>query len=159
MRGLLVWIEGTAVATAMREWTWLYPLVETLHILSFVVLVGAAAMFDLRLLGASPGLSVTGMARHLLPWARVGLACAVPTGLLLFATDATALGTNPALGAKLTALVLAVVNAQAFHWRTFGGVATWDSEAPTPPVAKVAAVASLVLWAAVVALGRLIAYV
>ena len=159
MRGLLVWLEGTAVATAMREWTWLYPLVETLHILSFVVLVGAAAMFDLRLLGASPGLSVKLMARHLLPWARAGLACAVPTGLLLFATDATTLATNPALGAKLTALVLAIVNAQAFHRRTYKGVAAWDHEAATPPAAKLAAVASLVLWAAVVALGRLIAYV
>ena len=52
MRNLLIWLEGTAVAVAMREWSWLYPLVEMLHILGFVVLVGSAATFDVRLLGS-----------------------------------------------------------------------------------------------------------
>jgi hypothetical protein len=45
----------------MRQWTWLYPIVEILHILGFVVLVGAAFMFDLRLLGLSRPLPVSGM--------------------------------------------------------------------------------------------------
>jgi len=50
----LVWLETSALAMAMRQWTWLYPSVEIVHILGFVVLVGAAFMFDLRLLGVSP---------------------------------------------------------------------------------------------------------
>ncbi|MBP2671750.1 MAG: hypothetical protein H6Q85_1816, partial [candidate division NC10 bacterium] len=40
----LIWLETTAVATAMRQWLWLYPVVEIVHILGFVVLVGAAAL-------------------------------------------------------------------------------------------------------------------
>jgi len=63
------WLEATAAATAMRQSLWLYPIVEILHIIGFVVLVGSAAMFDLRLLGFSRQLPVTGMERHLLPWA------------------------------------------------------------------------------------------
>ena len=47
----LVWLETSALAEAMRQWTWLYPGVEIVHIVGFVVLVGAAIMFDLRLLG------------------------------------------------------------------------------------------------------------
>ena len=49
----LVWLETSAPGVAMRQWLWLYPIVEILHIAGFVVLVGAAVMFDLRLLGMS----------------------------------------------------------------------------------------------------------
>jgi hypothetical protein len=80
-----VWLESTALATAMRHWLWLYPIVEIVHIAGFVVLVGGAAMFDLRLLGVSRRFPVTGMARHLLPWARASLVLVVPTGLMMFA--------------------------------------------------------------------------
>ena len=159
MRNLLIWLEGSAVAVGMRESSWLYPLVETLHILGFVVLVGAAAMFDLRLLGISRSLSVIGLARHLLPWARAGLALAAPTGLLLFLSDATALASNPALQAKLVALGLGIVNTLVFHWRSFAAVDSWDRDAPTPAGARAAALVSLGAWTATIALGRLIAYV
>ncbi|HVE66313.1 MAG TPA: hypothetical protein VNC59_07005, partial [Thermoanaerobaculia bacterium] len=80
----LAWLERTPFAAAMRESLWLYPTVETAHIVGFVVLVGAAAMFDLRLLGFSRHLPVDGTARHLLPWSRASLLLVVPTGLLLF---------------------------------------------------------------------------
>ena len=62
----LVWLEGSAVAMAMRQWVWLYPIVEIVHIIGFVILVGAAAMFDLRLLGLSRQLPVADLAPHLL---------------------------------------------------------------------------------------------
>ena len=75
-----VWLESTGLALAMRQWMWLYPAVEILHILGFIVLVGAAFMFDLRLLGWSRDLPVAGMARHLLRWARASLLLVVPTG-------------------------------------------------------------------------------
>src|SRR5688572_21351901 len=97
----LTWIERSALGAALREDPWLYPGVEIAHILGFVILVGAAAMFDLRLLGLSPAVSVRALADHLLPWARVGLALAAPTGVLLFISDATTLAVNPAFQVKL----------------------------------------------------------
>lgn len=56
---LLVWIESSGFAQAMREWLWLYPAIEIAHITGIVLLVGAAAMFDLRLLGMSRALPVS----------------------------------------------------------------------------------------------------
>ncbi len=155
----LVWLERTALAVALREHAWLYPLVEIAHILGFVVLVGAAAMFDLRLLGVSPGISVQALARHLLPWARGGLGLAAPTGILLFMTDATALAVNPAFQVKLLLIGLAILNTAVFHRWTVRSIARWDVDRPTPISAKLAAACSLCLWAGVVAGGRLIAYV
>lgn len=75
---LLAWLETSALGVAMREWAWLYPIVEILHILGFVVLVGATFMFDVRLLGLSRPLPASGMARHLLRWTRGSLLVIVP---------------------------------------------------------------------------------
>src|SRR5207237_870309 len=61
----LVWLETSGVAVAMRQWTWLYPAVEMAHIVGFVALVGAALMFDARLLGRSrPRRAVHGALRR-----------------------------------------------------------------------------------------------
>jgi len=154
----LTWIERSALGVALREDPWLYPGVEIAHILGFVILVGAAAMFDLRLLGLSPTVSVRALADHLLPWARAGLALAAPTGVLLFITDATTLATNPAFQVKLVLIVLAILNTVVFHRWTAHSLDAWDVARPTPIGAKLAGIASLVLWTGVVAGGRLIAY-
>ena len=108
-------LEQTALATAVRESPWLYPAAEFAHILGFVLLVGAAAMFDLRLLGLSRTLPVTEMAAHLLPWARAGLLLAAPTGALMFISDATATAANPAFRLKLLLVAAGILNAWAFH--------------------------------------------
>ena len=83
----LVWLETSGVAVAMRQWTWLYPAVEIAHIVGFVTLVGAALMFDARLLGRSRPLAVSALERHLLPWARWSLLLVVPTGALMFKSE------------------------------------------------------------------------
>ncbi|MFP2905341.1 DUF6644 family protein [Pyxidicoccus sp. 3LFB2] len=156
--GWLGWLEATWLAEVLRREPLLYPLLEVVHILGFVVLVGAAVMFDLRLLGVSRQLSVVGLARHLLPWARRGLAVAAPSGVLLFVTQATQLGRSPVFGLKLTLLVLAGLNAALFHRRVFRSSRDWDTEVTTPRAARAAAVLSLLLWTGVITCGRLLAY-
>ncbi len=156
--GWLGWLEATWLADVLRREPLLYPLLEVVHILGFVVLVGAAVMFDLRLLGLSRRLPVTELAQHLLPWARRGLAVAVPSGALLFITQATQLGRSPVFGLKLTLLALAGLNAARFHRSVFHSARTWDTEVATPPAARVASVVSLLLWTGVITCGRLLAY-
>ncbi len=154
----LVWLETTALAQAMRQWLWLYPVVEIVHIVGIVLLVGAAAMFDLRLLGVSRRLPVAEMARHLLPWARLGLGVMVPTGFLMFAAHATEFAANPAFRLKLALVAAACLNAAVFHRWPFRSVSAWNVDAESPPAAKLAAGLSLTLWFGVIACGRLLAY-
>jgi hypothetical protein len=154
----LVWLETTALAAAMREWLWLYPIIEVLHIIGLAVLVGAAALFDFRLLGVSRSIRVTALAAHLLFWARRSLIIIVPTGLMMFMAHATEMASNPAFQLKLSLLVAAAVNAAAFHAGVFHGVAAWDLKTPAPRAAKVSAILSLCLWAGVITCGRLLAY-
>ena len=154
----LQWLENTGAAVTMRESAWLYPIVETVHIIGFVVVVGAAAMFDLRLLGASRGLPVTETARHLLPWSRAGLLAVVPSGLLLFMSNATALSINPAFRLKLVLLAAAGANALMFHRWPFKTVTAWNRDVSAPTGAKISAIVSLALWASIITCGRFIAY-
>jgi hypothetical protein len=151
-------LEESAPAASLRDARWLYPATEALHIAGFTLLVGAAALFDLRLLGVSPKLRVSDLAGHLLPWSRRAAALVVPTGLLLFAAHATAVAANSAFRFKLVLIALAGLNAAVFHAWTMKGVAAWDSGVRTPPAARAAAMASLCLWTGVICCGRLIAY-
>lgn len=154
----LVWLETTALAGAMRQWLWLYPIVEIAHITGFVVLVGAAVMFDLRLLGLSRRLAVADMARHLLRWARASVALVVPSGLLMFTAHATEMAASPVFRLKLALIAAAGLNAAAFHRGVFRSVEAWNRDATSPPAARVAAVLSLTFWTGVIACGRLLAY-
>lgn len=153
-----LWLQNSAIPTVIRQAIWLYPLIETLHILSLALLFGSIAMFDLRLLGVSRHLLVTDMARHLLPWAYMSFAVVVATGFLLFAVDATQLVSNPAFRLKLLLIAATGINAVFFHSVPFRSVQRWNRGA-TPVIVQTIAILSLVLWTSVIVCGRLIAYV
>ena len=152
------WLEASGVAVAMREWTWAYPIVEIAHIIGFVVLVGAAFMFDLRLLGISRWLPITDLARHLLRWSRLSLLLVVPTGFLMFMTNASKLAENPVFRLKLILIALAGLNAFLFRRWLASSIETWKIDHASPFAAKLSAAFSLLCWSAVISCGRLIAF-
>jgi hypothetical protein len=154
----LGWIEGWPLAVAMRQWLWLYPIVEIVHILGFVFLVGAALLFDLRLLGLGRRLPVADLAGHLLRWSWVGLMIVVPSGLAMFAAHATEMAGNPAFRLKLLLILAAGANALIFHRGVYRRVDAWGCGGGTPAAAKLAGILSLALWAGVLSCGRLLAY-
>lgn len=154
----LVWIETSALAVAMRQWQWPYPIVEILHILGFVLVVGGAFFFDLRLLGRGRSLAVSGLAAHLLTWSRAGFALVAPTGFMMFAAHATEFAVSPVFRLKLILIGAGLLNAAAFHRWPFRSVASWNVAAATPTWARLAAVLSLACWAGAISCGRLLAY-
>ncbi|HEX8492117.1 MAG TPA: DUF6644 family protein [Pyrinomonadaceae bacterium] len=153
-----LWLESSGIAVAMRESTWLYPIVEIAHILGFVVLVGAAFLFDLRLLGVSRRLPVTQLGRHLLRPSRASLLIVVPTGFLMFMTNATKMVENPVFQLKLILIALAGINALIYYLWPSRSVERWDVDTGSPLTAKLSAVFSLLVWSAVISCGRLIAF-
>jgi hypothetical protein len=157
--GPLTALEHSGLAAALRNDLWLYPIVEIFHISGFVILVGAVVMFDLRVLGLSRGVSMRALARHLLPWSVGALIVIVPTGLMMFSAHATDFIGNPAFVTKITLILIAFANAVAFHVGVFRGAEGWDTHEPAPAIARLHAIASLLLWFAVITCGRLIAYV
>ncbi|GIZ50229.1 DUF6644 family protein [Noviherbaspirillum aridicola] len=157
-QGALGWIEQSALAEAMRTGLWTYPIVEIVHIVGFVLLVGSVAMFDLRLLGLGKALSVQALGRHLLRWTLLSLVLVVPAGLLMFSAHPSDFLGNPVFLLKLVLILLAGLNALLFHARVYRGAAEWDVGAEPPAAAKSHALVSLFTWIAVISCGRLLAY-
>lgn len=156
--GLFTWLAGTPLSETMRTATWLYPVVEIVHIAGFSVLVGSVVLFDLRVLGCARSLPVPELGRHLLRWALSSLLLVVPAGLLLFSAHPVELAANPAFQLKLVLIAAAGLNALLFHLLPYRTVAAWDRERPAPPAARAGAALSILLWFGVIGCGRLLAY-
>lgn len=158
MSEYLHWLEDSTWATAIRQSLWMYPALEIIHILGIVLLVGAAVLFDFRLLGFSKNLPVVEMSHYLLPWSQRGLILVIPSGLLLFITNAKTLGLDPTFWLKMALLMVAALNALLFHKFVFKG--QFDLENPSRPSLhfKIPALVSMALWIAVIICGRLLAY-
>ena len=156
--GAMAGIESLPFAVAMRQWLWLYPSVEIIHIMGFVTLVGSVAMFDLRVLGLSKRISVRGLARHTLPWTLGALLLVVLSGLMMFTAHATDFISNRAFVLKMSLLMAAGANALWFHLGPYRSVTLWDTVVPAPAAAKFSAALSLAIWLCVISCGRLLAY-
>jgi hypothetical protein len=159
MIALLTWLEHRPFAVAIAESTWLFPIVETIHVLALSVVVGSVAMMDLRLLGVgSKNRAASEVIASSLPWAWSAFAVAFVAGSLMFSSKAVSYyGTLP-FRIKMVCLVLAAVNMLIFHFFTARGMASWDRGTP-PPAARFAAACSLTLWIVIVATGRWIGFV
>ncbi|WP_343855056.1 DUF6644 family protein [Algoriphagus jejuensis] len=136
----------------------MYPALEIVHILGIVVLVGSAFLFDLRLLGLSTNLPLVRLSEFLLSWSRRGLILVVPSGLLLFITNARTLGLDPTFWLKIVLLIVTGLNALVFHRLFFKGKIEPGESPQLPLQSKVHALASILLWIAVITCGRLLAY-
>lgn len=151
-------IEALPLARMMRESLWAYPIVETVHIVGFAILVGSVVMFDLRVLGLSKGISVRALSRHLLPWSLAALLLIVPTGFLMFTAHASDFLANRTFQLKMGLLMLAGINAVIFRTGPYMSVQEWDTGTPAPLAAKLTVAASIAIWFSIIACGRLLAY-
>ena len=136
-----------------------YPVVESVHVWALCVFLGMAIVLDLRLVGViMRDVPVSQVARRLLPWTVGGFVVMLASGILLFYAIPVRTYQNIFFRAKLVMLVLAGINAWVFHATIWRRVASWDRDAVTPRAARLAGMASLVLWAGIVFAGRMIAY-
>lgn len=154
------WLEQTPVGASVRESLWLFPAIETLHLLGMAMLVGSVVAFDLRLLGwAMRRERVSQLAGRLLPWTWAGFALQVITGAVLFSSEAVKVSGNPAFRLKMLLLLLAGVQALAFQWNSHRNLAKWEDGGSLPAAAKISGFVSIVLWIGIVAAGRFIGFV
>jgi hypothetical protein len=153
------WLDSTRFATSFRQSLDVYPAVEGMHVLGLAFSVGTVVWFDLRLAGAAmrryPVSEVFGSVK---PWMLAGFANMIVTGVMLFVSHAEQACRSPYFQAKVVMLLLAVVNIAVFHGTIDRRRVEWD-RAPLPPLqARVAGIASLILWIGIIVAGRLMAY-
>ena len=154
------WLDQSSVGMTIRQSLWLFPAIETVHLLGMAALVGTIGVLDLRLLGwVARRQPVSEMAGRLIPWAWAGFVVQAITGALLFSSEAVKIYGNPAFRLKMLLLLLAGLQAVIFQTVISGKLAAWDERPSLPMLAKVAGLSSILLWIAIVTAGRFIGFV
>jgi len=93
-----------------------------------------------------------------MPWTVAGFVVMIVSGALLFYAIPVRSYHSIFFRIKVVLLVLAGVNAWVFHGGIWRRRTSWDMDRVPPARARVAGAVSLVLWAAIIVAGRLIAY-
>ncbi len=155
----LTWVDNLPSSIALRESTWTYPAVESIHSVAIALFFGMLLFWDLRLLGIGlRRVPVSQVWAKLSPWFTLGAIIMIATGLALFFSKPLFFWGNVYFRVKLITLVLAAINIGAFHLGVEKRLHEWDTAPDTPGSAKLAGASSIILWAAVIVWGRLIAY-
>jgi hypothetical protein len=156
----LQWLHDTQFSTVMRESNWAEPIVETVHVLALTLFFGFVVLLDFRLLGVLlKSRPITEVVAQLNVWLTIGYAIMIVTGLLLFAGDPIAFWSTFPFKFKMVLLVVVGINAALFNMTIGKRISEWDLTPNTPWQAKLAGGVSLILWTAIIAAGRVIAYV
>ncbi len=147
-RGLILNLtEWAAIASDPR----IYRGLEVVHLVGLSSLFGGLLLLELRLLGLQPSLDAQALTRLAVPVALMGFALCLLSGAAMFASQPEELWVNGAFRLKMLLILLAGANALGFHFR--GGASRTDR------VARLQALASLLLWLVVMVCGRWIAVV
>ncbi|WP_445398454.1 hypothetical protein [Zobellella sp. An-6] len=155
----LVALEATALAGALRNSVWVYPLVNAAHILGVALLVGAIVPLDLRLLGAWRSVALAPLWRVLTRTAGAGLALAIVCGSLLFITRATEYAASGLFISKMAVVAMGTANALALRWvRPVDPERILPAGAKPPGRVRLAGGVSLAAWLTALTLGRLVGY-
>ena len=146
------WLESTTLSLWIVESTSLFafPGILAAHTIGLGLLAGLNGALDLRLLGVAPGVPPAAFAR-LLPVMWAGLWLNVVTGVALLIGYPTKALTNPVFYLKLALIGVALLILRTTLRRVREGSAI---SANTRALAAL----SLIVWAAAIAAGRLLAY-
>ena len=146
------WLESAAPRAWIVESPSLFafPGILAAHTIGLGFLAGLAAALDLRLLGVAPAIPPIAFARFV-PVIWFGFWLNVLTGLALVLAYPTKALTNPVFYLKLSLIAGGLLILRATLRRIREGPAISGST-------KLLAAVSLVVWAAAIAAGRLLAY-
>jgi hypothetical protein len=149
------WCEASGIGETIRKSSWLFPVIEAIHLLGLGVIGGAVLVVDMRLLGL--GLkrqSAAELTRNAQPWLVGSLVLMIVTGGLLFLSEAIKCYYHDAFWFKMSCLFLAIV----FTFTIQRKVTMSDETRVSPVWSKVVAIVSVLLWAGVGIGGRWIGF-
>ena len=149
------WVESTRAHEIISQSTWMFAVIESIHLLGLSVMGGALLVVDLRLFGL--GLKdqpIDELARNASPWLTGSLVVMILTGLALFISEPTKCYYSIPFWWKMGFLAAATIFTYSVRRRS-----TRAAGSPARPfILKLVALASLGLWFGVGAAGRWIGF-
>jgi hypothetical protein len=147
----------TPIGDWVRDSTWAFPMLQSLHFIGMTMLIGVVGIIDLRVLGVARGLPIHPLHRFL-PLAFVGFSINLITGICFFCHDPYVYAFNLSFRLKMLLIVVAGLNALWFRLGVFIDVDKWGPGIEASRLAKVISALSIVVWFGVITAGRFIAF-
>lgn len=152
---LFRWFDATPISVMIRDSTYIFPLVEVLHLFGLTLLLGTVTVVDMRILGLGMRRqSVSELANALTPWSVGAALLTIVSGVLLFLSEAMKCYDNAAFPYKMWFLLGGII----LYFLTQRKI-TSPSSKLSPGIMKIIAILSLILWYGVAIAGRAIAFV
>ena len=151
---IVTYVHHIVIDTSM----WVWPILEDLHFLGLILLIGATGAFNLRILGFFKQLPVAPLHRFI-PWGIAGFVVNIITGMLFFMGMPGFYTPNIVFQLKMVTIAVAGGSLLLFYctsaFRTLEHLGPGDD---APFLAKFIAAVTLFLWIFVIVLGRYIPF-
>jgi hypothetical protein len=152
MADLAQWFASLPLSVAMRRIGWVFPLLQTVHILAIGMMLSSVVMISLRLWGVSRTQAIAARGHRYLPWIWTSLVVLTVTGIVLAVGNPRTLR-DPALQVKLWLMVPAIATTLILAV-AMRGEALWQKSPRARGMVSLAATATLILWLGVTFAGR-----
>ena len=159
LESFAAWLGATPLTSFIENQAWAVPAIQIVHILAITVVMGAAAIVNLRILDViDRGESIGGLAARFVSPAAWAIGVLAITGFLMIAGEPTRAIFRYVFWAKMSllAVVLALTAILLAGLNASGVAAEPSGRAPAPY--KGLAALTLVLWLAIIVAGRWIGY-
>lgn len=150
------WLGNTSFSMAIQNYYWVVPVVQSIHILGIATIMASVLMLDLRLLGVvGRTQSIPEVAHRFLPWMWGALAVLACSGSLLIIGEPGRELESVIFWAKMVLLACAITLTGTFQYVLNSRAGFWERH-PVPR--HIVGALSILIFVAIVAAGRWIAY-
>lgn len=156
---LAIWISNQPLSLAIGTHFWVIPILQVLHILAIAMAFGSVVMINMRILGVAGGSrTMARTVQRFVPWIWWSLLVLVATGIGMIVGEPVRELVNPIFWIKMILVVAMILLSLGFQAGARRHMATWETTHDGSVAVRIGAVGIILLWCAIMAAGRWIAY-
>ena len=156
---LIEWLSQTPLSLAIQTRDWVVPTIQSVHIAAIGIVVASVFMIDLRVLGwAGRDQTLVETVDRFGPWLSWALAVLLVTGALMVVGEPARELLSFSFWLKMGLVALGTAIAVAFQIALRRNQQRWEESLVKRRTTQSLAILTLLIWAGIIVLGRLIAY-
>jgi hypothetical protein len=150
------WHNGCWLGEQISNSIWLFPFVETIHILAMAIMFGGLLVLNLKMMGLTMKRQQLPMlADTLRPFINWGVVIMLLSGYAMFASGPMKYYTNDGFKVKMAALLAVLI----FQYTVYSGTLKKDDQQRSSGAGLIVGLLNFAMWFLVGAAGRAIGFV